>query len=180
MSERTPNITRFSRKVDMSGECWVWTGACIDAGYEGDKTRTRTAHRVAWELANGPIPVGKMVLHTCDNRACVRPDHLYLGTHTRNMQDMIERGRAATGNRNGKHVHPDRQPRGDNHHARLHPERLARGETNGNAKMTADRVRAIRERYDAGGILLRELAAEFSCPLGTVHQIITRKTWRHV
>lgn len=189
MRKRTPNNIRFWKHVDRSSECWLWTGALLQSGKYGlfawydesrQKQQLRTAHRASYELAYGPIPEGQMVLHTCDNRACVKPEHLYLGTHTQNMQDMTVRGRAATGERNGKRLHPDRQPRGDTHPNRLHPERMARGERQGSAKLTAEQVQAMRARYDAGGILLRELAVEFGCPLSTVHQVVTRKTWRHI
>jgi hypothetical protein len=90
------NRDRFFAKVreDVSG-CHLWTGARNVWGYGrlhvGGKMLA--AHRVAWELANGPIPDGMWVLHHCDVRDCVNPAHLYLGTHRQNVRDMIERGR---------------------------------------------------------------------------------------
>lgn len=62
--------------------------------------RTAYAHRVAWELANGPIPDGGFILHSCDNRRCVNPAHLRVGTFQDNMDDMTGRGRHAHGVRN--------------------------------------------------------------------------------
>lgn len=87
---------RFWSKVDKSRECWIWTGACRPTGYGNFKIaswQTRSAHRVSWELHNGPIPDGMCVLHHCDVPACVRPDHLFLGTNKDNTQDMMCKGR---------------------------------------------------------------------------------------
>jgi hypothetical protein len=177
------NAERFAKYVDKSG-CWLWQGAISqNRGYglfqwwDGTRTKTRLAHRCSYELANGPIPEGMFVLHTCDVRACVNPDHLYLGTQKRNMQDMIERGRAATGDRNGKRVHPDRIATGSEHWTHKHPDALASGEANGNAKYTAELVAEVRKRREAGA-LLREVSVEFGIPIGTVHQICSGKTWR--
>lgn len=182
------NAERFAKYVDRADEsgCWTWT-ACVDkrTGYgifvwkRDGKPWTRTAHRSAYELAHGPIPEGKMVLHTCDVRTCVRPDHLYLGTHADNMQDKVERNRCATGLRNGKHTKPECQPRGDNHHARRNPEALARGTDHGCCKYTPEIVIAVRERR-AAGKKLREISEEFSIPIPTVYQMTTRDTWRHI
>ena len=99
-----PLSERFWEKVARSDGCWVWTGAIGTTGYgqlmiDG---KVRTASRVAYELQNGPIPSGSFVLHHCDNRRCVRGDHLYAGDHRQNMVDKKTRGRAsgALGERN--------------------------------------------------------------------------------
>jgi len=77
--------------------CWLWTGATSDSGYGwfgvSGSGNTRSAHRVSYELHVGPIPNGLHVLHHCDVRHCVRPDHLWLGTRSDNMQDMLAKGR---------------------------------------------------------------------------------------
>lgn len=93
-------MKRFWDKVTKGepGECWNWQGA-TGHGYGSFHWRGRTvgAHRVAFELTHGPIPDGQVVRHRCDNRLCVNPEHLELGTQADNMRDMFERGRSTRG-----------------------------------------------------------------------------------
>jgi hypothetical protein len=86
---------RFWGRVDRSGDCWLWTGWRQANGYGGLRVKRQAhyAHRVAWTLVNGPIPDGLFVCHHCDNRPCVRPDHLFLGTARDNTRDSIAKGR---------------------------------------------------------------------------------------
>lgn len=95
---------RFWSKVHpeaLSG-CWLWHGALNEKGYgrfNVRKGRAQGAHRQAWRLVVGPVPTerGVWVLHRCDVRACVNPDHLFLGSHRENMRDMATKGRAMHG-----------------------------------------------------------------------------------
>lgn len=99
---------RFWAKVrgcDTDG-CWEWTGPFFQGkkyGQFGCGPRTsrknRASHRYAFEEKNGPIPSGMCVCHRCDNPSCVRPDHLFLGTHSDNTHDMIAKRRGAHGER---------------------------------------------------------------------------------
>ena len=88
---------RFWEKVDKSGDCWEWTGCRHKQGYGRFHVKTGEppvfAHRLSYEMANGPIPDGMHVLHSCDNPSCVNPAHLSLGTHRQNMSESAERGR---------------------------------------------------------------------------------------
>jgi hypothetical protein len=85
----------FWEKVNKSGECWLWNGSTNHGGYGQTymKYRPVSAHRLAWTLEYGPIPDGAWVLHRCDTRNCVRPEHLFLGTPKDNTQDMLAKGR---------------------------------------------------------------------------------------
>lgn len=81
--------------------CWIWTGTLFRGGYGGMKINGHItpAHRVAWEAYRGPIPFGLQVLHRCDVRCCVNPDHLFVGTHADNMADRNKKGRQMRGER---------------------------------------------------------------------------------
>lgn len=100
------DLLRFWAKVrkDGPGGCWLWTASKMDAYGHGQFTCRRDgkqyhlyAHRVAWELANGPIPAGKVICHTCDVAECVNASHLFLGTQADNLNDARAKGRLVDG-----------------------------------------------------------------------------------
>jgi hypothetical protein len=159
LHERKLRIERFWAGKQVVKDCWVWQGMIDKHGY-GSVTyqyRVKRVHRLAWELTHGPIPDGLSVLHTCDNRVCYNPDHLWLGTQKDNMRDMVAKGRA----RQGTHL-------------------SSPGEKHPMAKLTAVQVTEIRERYAAGGITLLTLGAEYGVTETNISMIIRRQTWKHL
>jgi hypothetical protein len=162
--EYTPRlISRFWEKVERSDGCWNWTSWRNQSGY-GLFTIGRSpcrAHRYSWELHFGPIPDGMCVLHRCDNRLCVRPDHLFLGTRRENAADMKAKGRQAQGER-------------------LRDRRVIRGEDCTWSKLSAAQVLAIRSRYESGSDTLATLSDEYGISYNHVYAIVRRTTWKHL
>jgi hypothetical protein len=102
-----PIADRFWNRVEKTDSCWEWTGARA-LGYGVIKSRGKMykAHRISWEAAFGAIPPGMLVCHRCDNPACVRPEHLFLGTDLDNARDKVAKGRQA---RQRGEAHPGRK-----------------------------------------------------------------------
>ena len=84
-------------KYNEQNDCWEWQRATNNIGYgmirDSEHGGMRTTHRVSYEIHKGKIPKGKLVLHKCDNPKCCNPDHLFLGTHQDNTDDMIAKNR---------------------------------------------------------------------------------------
>ena len=142
-------------------ECWEWEGSVNGNGY-AQITHLREghrAHRVSWELHHGAIPRagtsyhGICVLHRCDNRRCVNPAHLFLGSQADNMADAARKGRVRN---NG-----------------------AKGAEHPRARLTDEDVRQIR-RLLSDGVSKAAIARLFGVDRSTVSLIARRKTWRHL
>jgi len=103
-------MKRFWNKVNKSGSCWLWTGACPQRyGVFGFMKKNILAHRMSWILTYGEVPDGMKVLHKCDNTKCVNPEHLWLGTQKDNIQDMINKKRGLVGEKNGSSKLSDKE-----------------------------------------------------------------------
>ena len=133
--------------------CWQWSGNLAPDGYGkvkiGDKFTS--AHRLSWLIHRGEIPNNKVVMHKCDNRCCVNPSHLTLGSSRENTEDAINKGRR----------------------------RAAVGTKLPQSKLNESSVRAIRDAARRG-ISQSKIAATFNLCQQAIHKVVSRKTWKHV
>jgi hypothetical protein len=161
--------TRFWNKVKKTSGCWIWIGnkRADGYGYICIFYRRCRTHRVSWELKHGPIPDGKKVLHRCDNPACVRPSHLFLGDQTDNMHDMWKKGRGIVNSVSGEKWR-------DSHLASL-----PRGERHRNSKLKRDQIKTIRALAKSG-VPQRTIATRFKVSQAWISLIVKRRWWSHV
>jgi hypothetical protein len=159
---------KFLENIVLSDEgCWEWQGG-KSHGYGGIAIKQASgylrlwAHRVAYELLLGTIPAGMEICHHCDNPSCVRPSHLFLGTHADNMRDAFNKGIL------------------DNGIAALAGcARDSKGELNPAARLTKEDVREIRVEASKG-VFHRKLAERYGITRVQVTNIVNRKRWAHV
>lgn len=182
MPNPRPILERFHEKyekVPFSG-CWIWTHAKMAKGGYGRITFKQGsqvgvgAHRVSWELHNGPIPNGMWVLHRCDVPACVNPDHLFLGNASDNALDAVSKGRHNNGRKKFMETFcgpicprwvrskrkSDKKRKGAENQ---------KGSNNHNAKLDWEKVRDIRTR--------RMNMAAFARLYGVSHKTIRNITY---
>ena len=166
-AQRRPLAERFWAKVAKSDGCWLWTGSHGNHGYGVLVAygRRDLAHRVSWRIHFGEIAEGIQILHHCDVRLCVRPDHLFSGTLLDNMRDMVAKGR---------------QQHGDRHSSRLHPEIVPRGEGHHNARLTEDKIVEIRALYAARQATQADLGDRFGVSRSAIGLIVRGQRWAHV
>ena len=154
MTANTPEI--FWGKVDIRGneDCWEWKAGKDTHGYGRflDKSTDTYlgSHRMSWRIHFGDIPDGMCVCHKCDNPACVNPNHLFLGTHKDNMDDMVSKGRGATGEKQPTH------------------------------KLKELEVFEIRRLYSTGKFTEKMLGKMFRVCFQSISFIVNRKTWTHI
>jgi len=150
----------FWSKVQKTDGCWNWMAATRNKNrYGAFKTKGKiySAHRFSWILTHGEIPEGKLVCHHCDNKLCVRPDHLFLGNYRDNTQDAIQKGVF---------------------HFNTHRTKgsFLRGEKHTNAKLRNWQVSAIRFMYALGIWTYRDLARFFSIDYSYIGHIVHRRS----
>lgn len=138
---------------ERRGACLEWTGPKRSDGYgnlriDGKKLKV---HRLMFELVNHPIKPSELVCHSCDNRACCEPDHLWLGNHTLNQADKFQKNR----------------------------QHIPIGETNGRALVTESIVLEIRAMH-ASGMSVPEIRKKFRFGRTTIHAIVHRQNWKHI
>ena len=147
---------RFIDKVYMEPNCgcWLWTAGLNKWGYGKFHLngRTRGAHRVSWEIYNGKIPKGLFVLHKCDVRSCVNPQHFWLGTQKDNILDMFKKGR----------------------------ELVMKGEEVKSSKLNEFQVRIIKRLLSFGTMTQKEIGDIFNVNRLIITNINTGTTWKHV
>lgn len=147
---------RFWEKVDKKSddECWEWKGATNGVGYGVGyyNKKIEYAHRIAWMIKNNEIKDNLFVCHHCDNKICVNPKHLFLGTHSDNMRDRNKKGR---GN-------------------------IREGEQCSHSKLRSSDVSEIRSVYKNKLFSQYELANIFGVHVMTINNAISRKTWKCV
>jgi hypothetical protein len=148
---------RLREKYEVNlNDCWEWTAYLNYLGYGvvswhwRGKSKSTGAHRLAYEIWVGPIPDKLCVLHKCDNRKCINPDHLYVGTQAQNMRDMAERG-----GRKG----------------------IGCGDKNGRAKLTMKQARQIRKIYSTGNHSQDSIATKFGVSQFAVSRIVRNKRY---
>lgn len=164
---------RFWANVVKTDSCWLWTGDADKDGYGriGRSGAQIRAHRFSYEIHNGAIPQGMLVCHTCDTPACVRPDHLWLGTAADNNEDMGRKGRrgAVAREKTLLYQNPERSP------SHIDP-KITQGENNGRAKLTWEQVSEIRSLSGSLGTV--ELAQRYGISRGNIRRIVTGKYWK--
>lgn len=151
------------------GDCWNWIGSKNKKGY-GKMTvngKNSYVHRLSYEVSNNESLGDLLALHKCDNPSCVNPSHLFSGTQSDNLKDMIGKGR-------GNH------PKGDSHLFRRHPEKIARGIRASQAKLNDALVIEIRELKKSSNASNYFIARHYGVSAPTIRAVVNGISWSHV
>lgn len=159
-------IDRFIQKVKENSEtgCWEWQLSIAKNGYGyiGINRKNKLAHREAWKLVNGEIPWGIFVCHHCDNRKCVNPSHLFLGTNADNVADMVQKQRTRSGE---NHPHWGKS--------------INKGEANGNSILNPEKVKEIWNLRGQGWSQ-QKIANHLGIGQMTVCRVLRKETYSDV
>lgn len=166
----------FWDKVDKTGECWIYTGYITREGY--GRHAGMLAHKLSWLLTHDePVPEHICVCHECDNRPCVRPKHLWLGTRKQNTEDRDRKGRQARGDTHGSKTFRGHTATGGRNGSHTAPTSRRVGTRNGRAKITQDQADAIRLEYARGGVSQKKLGIRYGITDVSISLIVRNKSW---
>lgn len=142
----------FSRVSESKNGCWEWIGGINSSGYGCFKfqEKQQLTHRLSYSWFVGPIECGKLICHLCNNKKCVNPHHLYLGTQFENMRDAVKDGLIEV------------------------------GEKSSSSKLKYKDVVSIKKEYKNSNLTQYELAKKYKTVQTNIHMIVSGKTWKNV
>ncbi len=145
---------RLLNRIIIKNNCWIWCGAFNPKNGYGllrDGEKTKLTHRLSYEIFKGKIEKGKYICHSCDNKLCINPDHLWIGSQSENIQDAL----------NKKRWNPPR------------------GESNGKSLLSEENVIEIRKLLEQN-MKQNQIAEKFNIDQSTVSDIKRKKRWKHL
>lgn len=152
--DRQPIKSRLLNKIKIVKDCWIWTGAKLRSGYGtiSLRNKTYTTHRISYLIFRGALERSLEVCHKCNNKSCIRPDHLYLATRKKNAEDASR----------------------DN--------LLLKGEKCSISKLSLKKIDSIRKLYrkNKRGFGCYKLAQDFAVHPSTIYRVVKNRTWKNV